>query len=258
MKKAITLIKLGGSVITDKSKEYTARPDVITRLAREIKKANMPVIIAHGGGSFPHTSAKKYGGKKGYKSTWGVAKVARDAMEINRIVMDILIEEKIPAISLRPMSMVIARKGKPQKSFFETIVLLLEQGITPVVYGDVILDTDWKTTIFSGETTLDFIGSYLLKNGYKIAKNIQVGVTNGVYDDNKKTIPEITKKNYKEYESSIFQSKNADVTGGMKHKIESSLVLAEKKIQTYIINGLIKENLFKVLTEKDIECTVIK
>jgi len=256
--KSIVLIKLGGSVITNKSKEYTARPDVITRLAKEIKKANVSVVIAHGSGSFGHTSATKYGGKKGYKSTWGVAKVARDAMEINRIVMDILIEEKIPAISMRPMSMIIAKKGEVEKNLFENISLLLKQGITPVVYGDVILDTNWKTTIFSGETTLDLIGLYLLKNDFKIVKNIQVGITDGVYDENKKTIPEITKKNYHQYKSSIFKSKNIDVTGGMKHKIESSLVLAEKKIPTYIINGLVKNNLYKALVGKAVRSTIIR
>jgi len=34
---AMILIKLGGSVITDKSKETTARHDVIDRLAQEIE-----------------------------------------------------------------------------------------------------------------------------------------------------------------------------------------------------------------------------
>ena len=258
MNNTITLIKLGGSVITHKEKGYSARVGIIRQLAREIKRAKTPVVIAHGSGSFGHTSAKKYGGKKGYKSTWGVAKVARDAMEINRIVMDILIEEKIPAVSMRPMSMIIAKKGVVEKNFFESIILLLKQGITPVIYGDVIIDINWKTTIFSGETTLDLIGLYLLKNDFKIVKNIQVGITDGVYDENKKTIPEITKKNYHQYKSSIFKSKNIDVTGGMKHKIESSLVLAEKKIPTYIINGLVKNNLYKALVGKAVRSTIIR
>lgn len=258
MKNAITLIKLGGSVITNKSKEYTAKPDVIRRLAKEIKNANVPVVIAHGGGSFPHTSAKKYGGKKGYKNTWGVAKVARDAMEINRILMDIFIEEKLPVVSIRPSSLFFTKSGKISKHLFEVIPMLLSQNIIPVLYGDVIWDTDWKSTIYSGEATLNSIALYLQKNGFSILKAIQVGVTNGVYDENKKTIPEITKKNYKKFESSIFQSKNTDVTGSMQHKIESSLILAGKKIPTYIINGLVKNNLYKVLVDKHTERTVIK
>jgi len=35
--KELTLIKLGGSLITDKGKPYTAEPQVIRRLAKEIK-----------------------------------------------------------------------------------------------------------------------------------------------------------------------------------------------------------------------------
>ncbi len=75
----LTLIKLGGSVITQKDKEYTFKKSVVKRLAKEIKKSNKKVLIAHGSGSFGHTSALKYGGMNGYKDTWGIAKVARDA-----------------------------------------------------------------------------------------------------------------------------------------------------------------------------------
>ena len=38
MKKLI-LIKLGGSLITDKTKPYTAKPKLINRLGREIREA---------------------------------------------------------------------------------------------------------------------------------------------------------------------------------------------------------------------------
>lgn len=61
--KKLLLIKLGGSLITDKSRDYTARPQIISRLAREIKFArktfDSDIIIAHGSGSFAHTPAAK-------------------------------------------------------------------------------------------------------------------------------------------------------------------------------------------------------
>ena len=60
------LLKLGGSVITDKTQPFTARTDVIERLAREIKNAldergdDLQLIIGHGAGSFGHPLAEKY------------------------------------------------------------------------------------------------------------------------------------------------------------------------------------------------------
>ena len=258
MKKVI-LIKFGGSIITDKNVPYRARPDVIRKLAQELKKIkDASIILAHGSGSFGHTSALKYGGKKGYKSKWGIAKVARDAMEINRIVMDILIEEGLPAVSLRPMSMMMTDAGKLKNNLFEIVEETLNQGLMPVVYGDVIWDKKWKSTIYSGETTLNEIGIYLSKKGFKVNRIIQVGETNGVYDDKGKTIPSISKTNWKSIKQYVFNSKRADVTGGMQYKIENALSIAEKGIKTWITSGIVPNELYRALHGKIIHGTIIQ
>lgn len=257
--KKVVLIKFGGSIITDKSIPYKARPDVIRKLAQELKGIkDFSVVLAHGNGSFGHTSSKKFGGKKGYKSKWGIAKVASDVVELNKIVMDILIEEGIPAISLRPMSMVLTSAGKIESSLFEIVEEVLNQGLMPVVCGDIIWDKKWKSTIYSGETTLNEIGIYLSKKGFKVDKVIQVGETNGIYDDKGRTIPLINKGNWKNIEQYVFNSKRADVTGGMQHKIENSLSIAGKNIETWIINGIMPNELTNALYSKNIRGTIVK
>jgi len=257
--KDVILVKLGGSIITDKNVPYKPRIEVIRNLAKELKKVTKAsVVLAHGVGSFAHTSAAKYGGKKGYTSKWGIAKVARDAMEINRIVMDILVEEGIPAVSLRPMSMMITDAGKLKNNLFEIIEEVINQDLIPVIYGDVLFDKKWKTTIYSGETTLNEIGIYLMRKGFKVGKIIQVGETNGVYDDKGKTIPSISKGNWRSIEQYVFNSKRADVTGSMKHKIENALQIAEKGVRTWITNGIIPSQLSRALQGKIIRGTIIQ
>ncbi len=256
--KNIVLVKLGGSVITDKSKAYFANVDIIKRLARELKVSKKSLILAHGSGSFGHTSAVRYGGKKGYKSKEGIAKVARDAMEINRIVMDILVKEKIPAISFRPMSMILAKNGQMEENFFQVVELAANQGLTPVVYGDVIWDKKWKSTIYSGETILNRIGIYLKNKGFKIDKIIQVGETNGVYDDKGNTIPQISKNSWQNLRKYVYKPKVKDVTGGMQHKIEDALKMAEIGVNTLLINGKVKNELSNALLNKKVKGTVIK
>lgn len=257
--KKILLIKLGGSVITDKNTPYKARNNTIRRLVREIKRSGVTsLVLAHGSGSFGHTSALKHGGKKGYKSAWGVAKVARDAMEINRIVMDILISEGLPAVSLRPMSMMMTSAGKLKNDLFEIVEETLNQGLIPVVYGDVIWDKKWKSTIYSGEATLNEIGMYLAKKGYKISQIIQAGQTNGVYDLKGKTIPLINKKNWDKIKRYLFENKRADVTGGMDHKIQNALTIAEIKINTLLINGNRVNELSNAILGKAVKGTIIK
>lgn len=258
MKKVI-LIKLGGSVITNKDTPYKARIGRIKRLAKEIKSSGVSsLVLAHGSGSFGHTSALKYGGKKGYVSKWGVAKVARDAMEINRIVMDIFIEEGLPAISLRPMSMILTSEGKLKKDLFEIVEETLNQGLIPVVYGDVIWDKKWQSTIFSGEKTLNEISVHLLKKGYRIDKIIQVGETDGVYDLKGNTIPLINKDNWSKIKTYLFEDKRADVTGGMKHKIENALKIAKSGIYTFLINGNKNNQLSDSILGKSVKGTFIK
>lgn len=257
MKKPLVLIKLGGSAITDKTTPYKARKTVIRRLAREIKAAdkNYKFIIAHGSGSYGHTSASKYGGKKGYKSKIGIATVARDASKINQIFTEIFIDEGLSVISLRPMSMILADKGKNTDQFFKVIDEVLDQELIPVVYGDVIWDKSWKSTIFSGEKTLSEIAKYLLVKGEKIEKVIEIGETEGVLDENGKTIPEINSKNWKEIKKNIFKTNNKDVTGGIEHKVEEALGLSKLGIKTVLISSK-ENNLYSAIMDRQKKATI--
>ena len=70
MTKEIILLKLGGSLITDKDKPYTPRLDKLADLSQEIKTVldstpDLLLILGHGSGSFGHTAAKKYGTRDG-------------------------------------------------------------------------------------------------------------------------------------------------------------------------------------------------
>lgn len=255
--KPLLLIKLGGSVITDKNKPYTSRREHIRAIGEVIKKMKEPLLIAHGSGSFGHTSALLYGGSHGYKSKWGVAKVARDAMKINSIVMDCFIEIGIPAVSFRPMSFFSSRNGELIEQFLLPIETALQQGLIPVVYGDVIWDSVWKSTIFSGETTLSLLASSFIQKGILVKEVIEFCNTNGVLDSEKSTIPEIVPKTWETYKSELFQMNSPDVTGGMRHKIEEGLSLAEKGIPTRIINGLDITQIENTLLKKMSVGTVI-
>ena len=60
------ILKIGGSAITDKTGELAAKTEIINRLAEEIKRADLDnLIVVHGGGSFGHPNALKYGLKEG-------------------------------------------------------------------------------------------------------------------------------------------------------------------------------------------------
>ena len=60
----ITIIKLGGSFLTDKNNPYSVRKQAIESSIQQIIQAssiqNNKTIIVHGGGSFGHPMALKY------------------------------------------------------------------------------------------------------------------------------------------------------------------------------------------------------
>lgn len=253
----LLLIKLGGSVITDKHIPYTPRYKTIERIIHELKTAKQSYIICHGSGSFGHTSVKKYGGVKGYTDTLGIATVSRDVMSLNKIIVDSFIQKKLPAISFRPMNIMTADKGILNNYFFDSIEQSLQQNLVPIVCGDVIWDYSWKSTVFSGEKILKFLAHFLTTKGYFIEKIIQVADTYGVYDNNKKTIPTITKKTWKHAEQYFNDTSKIDCTGGMKHKVENALEMAEKGFETIILNGTVPKELHRYLDHKKINATLI-
>lgn len=258
MKKLI-LIKLGGSVITDKGKAFTAKPEVIKRLAKEIKAAreklgkNTLFLIGHGSGSFGHTIASKYQTQKGLiskDSIKGFSLTSETAVDVNRIVLKEFINVGLPVVSFSPLSFTYAKKV-----FREPILKSLDLGFVPLIYGDVVFDVKNGFTIHSAEKTLSILARKLRKY-YKIEKIVECGDTDGVYDPKGKTIPEINSKNFRDVKKWITGSKSTDVTGGMMHKVGESLKLAkETRIPTIIINGNKKDNLIFALLGKKVAGT---
>lgn len=242
----IILVKLGGSIVTDKTKPYTLRKRVLKRLAKELTTSHCPLIVSHGAGSFAHTSAQKYGGMHGYTEKLGLATVAKDALFLNTIVVDALIQAGIPALPFRSLNTLITNNGNVQEHFFAPLVEALQQGFTPVVYGDVILDTSWKSTIYSGEKILGVLAKYLKRQGFMVQKIIEVTNTYGVYNAERKTIPQISYDNWEEVKQALHQTAH-DVSGGMKHKVDQALLLTKENIHTHIINGLYADELQKAL-----------
>ncbi len=250
--------KIGGSVITDKAIPYTAKKDTIRTLAQSLKKIKSPMVISHGVGSFAHPSSKKYIRQNGYTSRWGLAKVARDAQEINRIVMDVFIDVGLPVISFSPRSSLLTEKAKINKFFFDPILETLRQGLIPVIHGDGIFDTKQKIAIYSGENSLHLLIQYLLKHDFSIEKIIQLSNVDGVLDEKNRVIPEITKTNWIQMQKYIKKMSVVDVSGGMRHKVEEALSMTKYGIETIIINGNKRNTFTNFIQGKKMNGTVIR
>lgn len=241
--KSLILIKLGGSLITDKSKPFTENSVIIRQLTREIHQAKSLsgnlLIVGHGGGSYPHVPAAKYRTAEGIvnmKSYKGIAVVQDAAARLNRIIIKELISTGENAVALSPSSFMTAQNGEIKKAFLTPLLKLLELEMLPVVYGDVVLDLKQGCCILSTEKILNYLAKNLARS-YKIERVIYCGKTDGVYGEKGKVIQLINRDRFNKLKKEIGKSEGIDVTGGMIHKVKEALKLAEKGIQSVIISG---------------------
>ena len=99
----LILIKLGGSLITDKTKPKTFKPQLTFQLAQQIKKfkdqhPDQTIIIGHGAGSFAHVSAHQYQTHKGFinqQSKYGFCVVRHDVQHLNFLVMEQILKANV-------------------------------------------------------------------------------------------------------------------------------------------------------------------
>lgn len=262
--KPLVFIKIGGSLITDKTKPFTLNEQALNIICEEVKRAQglgKTLVVGHGHGSFGHIAIKKYQTNKGIindESYRGIVEVADVAARLNRIVVKKLLEKGIYAISVSPLSMMIAENHRPVGIWTKSLEEIIRLGMLPVVYGDQVFDRNVGSTVFSTEKVLGYIAVHLIKIGYHIERIIHCGKTNGVYDADGKTIPVITPKNFERYHNVIRGSHGIDATGGMIHKVEETLALAKQGIPGLIIDGIKQGSLSKAVAGEPVLGTRIE
>jgi isopentenyl phosphate kinase len=230
----LAFVKLGGSVITDKHRPETARPEVIGRLAGEVARAlagrpSLRLVLGHGSGSFGHSVAERYGTRQGVRTRFqwrGFAEVAAVAAALNHIVTEQFLGAGVPAWSLQPSASALCGGGDLVSLTTEPILHALDRGLVPLIYGDVALDEAQGGTIISTEQIFAYLARIL-----RPGQIVLVGAVDGVYDGDPlrdpsvRLIPEITERNWEEIRATLGGSHATDVTGGMQAKVEAMVDL---------------------------------
>jgi isopentenyl phosphate kinase len=238
----VMLVKLGGSLITDKRVESSYRAEVAQRIAEEIadvwNRRQVPLIIGHGSGSFGHFAAKRYNTVQGVHTPeqWrGFAEVAAAAADLNTRFTETLRAAGLPILRFQPSASLQCHNGKIMAMELAPVQKALRNGLVPLIYGDVAFDEVLGGTIASTETIFTYLVQQL-----DVARVILVGEVEGVYDDRQQVIPEITPANFQQYQMYLGGSEGTDVTGGMLTKVGDMVNLVEEFpwLRVQIIDGL--------------------
>lgn len=247
--KMLVFLKLGGSLITDKRMAETPRLAVIDRLAQEIAVAQqadptLQLVIGHGSGSFGHFHGRKYGTREGVHDAagwYGYAVVGDAAARLNRIVIAALLRAGIAAWGIQPGAMIRCEDGRIVQGVETTVAAALARALTPVVFGDVALDTVRGGAIVSTEEIFDTLVDALAP-----ARVVLAGEVDGIFtadpqlDPAAQPIATITPATLAAIAAGLGSSHGVDVTGGMRAKVQQALDMVGRQpgLEVVVCSGL--------------------
>lgn len=253
------ILKLGGSVITEKTKKCSFRQKTMDNLARQIKKANEKLILVHGAGSFGHILAKEYQLDEGYKNNdqlQGFSLTQAMVQMLNSLVLKSLHDQGIPTVSLPPHSIVKLNNHRLAEINYNVFAEYLENNITPVTFGDVVLDETLRFSICSGDLLVLALAEYFKPEKVVFAIDEDgLFTANPKIDKNARLIGSTTIDDLEKFTTS--KDLHADVTRGMEGKIEVIKKIAKLGIDTVLLNGNKPDRLYNVLVGEEAKCTII-
>jgi isopentenyl phosphate kinase len=242
------ILKLGGSVITDKgADEGVVREADLLRIAREVSEFRGKMIIVHGAGSFGHTYARKYGLDRSFDPE-GAIVTHESVKKLASIVVDSLNSFGVRAVAVHPMGCTVCRKGRIESMYLDSIKLMLKNGFVPVLHGDVVMDLELGACVLSGDQIVPYLAKEL-----GITRLGLGSAEDGVLDKDGKPLPEITPEKFENFKHYIRGSESTDVTGGMLGKVQELLELSKTScITSCIFNAGKADNIHRFLNGESI------
>jgi isopentenyl phosphate kinase len=215
------VLKLGGSVVTEKDQPETVAGDRLDGLAGDIAAADVTdLVLVHGGGSFGHPHAAEHGvsSTSGTSDAAAVRDIAAAMTALNDAVVGALADAGVPAVPVHPFS--AGYRTGDDDLVFPTgqVAAMLDEGFVPVLHGDILTHAGEGATILSGDELVTHLASELDADRVGLCSTVP-----GVLDDDGDVIPEISA--FSDAAAALGESDATDVTGGMAAKVRALLAL---------------------------------
>ena len=235
------LVKLGGSVLTDKARLRTARKSAIARLTKELAGLGDDLIVVHGAGSFGHILARRYAlnGPAAPPKAKGAALVQRDVRTLNALVVDGLLKAGLAPVVLPPSAVLSLDDGRVASFDAAAFRHFVRQGYTPVTIGDVVRDATRGVAVASGDILMRELARAFRPRSVVFAADVD-----GLFTaDPRRAKDARLLLSVAEADLSLIDfgpAKGADVTGGIEAKVRRMLEIASFADETIMVNGNVK------------------
>jgi isopentenyl phosphate kinase len=217
-----TVLKLGGSVVTEKAAPETVDRAALDAAADALAAADGAgtLVVVHGGGSFGHHHADRHGvtPERGTTDPVAVGDIHGAMVRLNEAVVGALRDRGVSALPVHPLS-VGARDSAGDLSLPAAgVATMLGEGFVPVLHGDGVAHEGAGVTVLSGDEVVTSLASSLAADRVGVCSGVP-----GVLDDDGDVIPRVS--DYEAVSSLLGGSDATDVTGGMAGKVRALLDL---------------------------------
>jgi len=243
------ILKIGGSVITDKNRplaiDSISIESVCSDIGRAYREGVRRLVIVHGGGSYGHYIVKKILESKGYIDEEGFSEITWWMGELNRELVSRLRNRGLPAISIATHAAFYEEARESFKYLFEPIYLMIERGLIPVLYGDAIVSRERGYVVLSGDTISWLLASKLGSKKVLFATNVD-----GVFDRDPSQPGAVLLREFKiSRDMAVLDGSSSryDVTGGMRRKILEGIEILKSGVKALVFNGRKSGYIYKAL-----------
>ncbi|MBN2195850.1 MAG: isopentenyl phosphate kinase family protein [Polyangiaceae bacterium] len=252
------VVKLGGSVITDKAGgSLTVDSTLVARIAAELAQHRPDrLVIVHGAGSFGHRIVMESGIHQGLAdaaSRLAMGETQRLQYELDAIVTRSLLEAGLPAMPVQASAAAVLSGG--ELVHFDTTVVrvLLDQGLVPVLYGVPAVDRERGCAILSGDVIAPFVA-----HAVGLEWMVHATDVDGIFTADPRTDPSavrishVHRRNFAEVRACLTGSTSVDVTGGMARKVAELMAWAERGLRSRIVDARIPDRVAAALRGEDV------
>jgi isopentenyl phosphate kinase len=253
------LVKLGGSVLTDKTRLRTPRPAAIRRLATEVASVREPLLVVHGAGSYGHILASRHrlteGGSTSTKRT-AAARVQADVRELDGLVVGELNRSGLAAVPIPPSAVLSLDDGGVSTVDLTAFLEFSSMGFTPVTFGDVVRDLRRGFSICSGDVMM-----LELARAFRPGRAVFAADVDGLFtaDPKRRRDADLLESvGPEELKTIEFSSPSrTDVTGSIEGKVRRMFEIADHVDDCLIVNGNVKNRVRDALRGKRVVGTRI-
>ena len=217
-----TVLKLGGSVITDKDRRETLDGDALSAATDAVAGAvaDTDLALVHGAGSFGHHYAEKHGVgvTEGTTDAGAALEIHGSMTTLNRFVLSRLHDRDVPALPVHPLSAGARDAEATLQHPMQTVRTMLQEGFVPVSHGDVIAHENEGVTVLSGDELVVALAPAIDADRVGLCSTVP-----GVLDDTGSVVDRVDA--FADVADAVGDSEATDVTGGMAGKVRALLAL---------------------------------